>query len=174
MSTNWQKKQCVVAAALNDAADTLEREAADLRREAQTRKRAYERQRSLKDLPSAIKHYIQLVDGGSSHENAIRISSAQFNLNRQTLGAAIFQNERAMRAYYRWKRDRRILTLAQRYSNEELADKFDLSAGRISQIIGKAWGRTSASGHQGKQFLIPDNELLSHHRANQRALKRRE
>ena len=174
MSTNYQRKQCVVAIALSDAADQLEREAAQLRQEAASRNRLYQHQRSVRDLPSAIKLYVQLLELGRDHNGAIRETGQRFSLRRETLAAAIHANERAMRAYHRWKRNRRIVVLAQRYSNIELAEKFGLSPGRISQIIGDAYGRTSRDGHKEPKFLIPDTDLLPHHRSNQKAIKIRQ
>lgn len=174
MNKTWHKKQCVVAVALQEAADVLEREAAELRREAIKREDAYLRQRRRQDLPAAIKLYIQHLTLGHDHRNALKSAANRFSVPEITLQHAVFENEKAMRAYYLWKRNRRIVTLAERYSNRELAQKFNLSEGRISQIIGIAFGRTSASGHRKKRYLIPDADLLPHHRANQRALKRRE
>ena len=171
MSTNYKRKQCVVANALIDAADQLEREAAALRREAAAKNRTYQQERRRRDMPSAIKHYIERLGLGCSHDAAIRQSCQQFGLRRETLAAAIHENERAMRAYRRWKRNRRIVVLAERYSNIQLAEKFGLSPGRISQIIGDAFGRTSRDGHSAPKFLIPDTDLLPHVRANQRALR---
>ena len=174
MSNNFQRKQCAIAAALKGAADEMEREAAELRREAEARNRLYQHQRRVRDLPSAIKLYVQSLELGRDHDGALREAGARFRLPRQTLIAGIHENERAMRAYRRWKRNRRIVVLAERYSNIELAEKFGLSPGRISQIIGAAFGRTSRNGHRAPKFLVPDTDLLPHHRANQRALKRRQ
>ena len=173
MGAEPQGKQCVVASALKAAADQLEREAADLRRQAERKTRLYQQERARRDLPKAVKHYMRRLELGDDHTAAIRQTMQAFTVRRETLAAAIFENERAMRAYYRWKRNRRIVALAARYTNIELAEKFGLSAGRISQIIGVAWGRGHASGHREKRFLIPDADLLAHHRSNQRALKRR-
>ena len=173
MSRNWKQKRSVTAAALIEAADILEREARDLRERAKAEAAQYAADRARLDLPHAIKHYIERLGLGDEHDLALKRAGDEFGVGVHLLKHAILENERAMRAYHLWKRNRRILALAHRYSNQELAEKFDLSPGRISQIIGVAVGRTSPSGHLEKRFLIPDAALLPHERSNQKALKRR-
>lgn len=72
MSTNWKLKQSVMAAALKEAADTLEREANELRAQADAENWAYQWARKRRDMPGAIKLYMEKLATGSDHATALQ------------------------------------------------------------------------------------------------------
>jgi hypothetical protein len=157
------KKARALHSAMKAAADELERAAANMRREAETRAHTADWCEAMADIPKLLAEVRARISGGLDEAAARAKVGEIYHVQPESLAAWMGQDERARRSARLWRRDREVMALAWAgKTNAEIAELLPkrgyrkLTANSVSRIIsGKLRGGAVRDTPGGRLQFAP-------------------